>query len=129
MERYAYTRQYRLLSMVVLMLLSASTATSAAEVKFSPHRVGRFRAEACGVADFNNDGKPDIVAGMYWYEAPKWKTHKFRDSAAKLDPQGKTHAVDEKGKGYYDDFSNGLDEFTGDAQPTSPESPLSIDAP
>ena len=35
--------------------------------------------EAAGVADFNNDGKPDIVSGDTWYEAPKWTPHKFRE--------------------------------------------------
>ena len=80
MGRYAYSHQCRLLSIVVLVLLSASAATSAAEVKFSPHRVGRFRGEACGVADFNNDGRLDIIAGSFWYEAPKWKPHSSTSS-------------------------------------------------
>lgn len=37
-------------------------------VKFVAHRIGQFRSEACGVADFNRDGKLDIIAGPYWYE-------------------------------------------------------------
>ena len=106
MGRYAYSHQCRLLSIVVLVLLSASAATSDAQVKFSQHRIGRFRGEACAVADFNNDGKLDIIAGSFWYEAPKWKPHKFRFLEGKLDPQGKTHTVDNNGKGYYDDFTN-----------------------
>ena len=106
MGRYAYSHQCRLLSIVVLVLLSASAATSDAQVKFSQHRIGRFRGEACAVADFNNDGKLDIIAGSFWYEAPKWKPHKFRFLEGKLDPQGKTHTVDSNGKGYYDDFTN-----------------------
>jgi len=75
-------------------------------LEFQQHRVGTFRSEACAVADLNNDGKLDIVAGSFWYEAPDWKAHKFRDLAAKLDPQGNTHSVAENGKGYYDDFTN-----------------------
>jgi len=39
-------------------------------IKFKMHRVGTHRSEACGVADFNNDKKLDIVAGEFWYEAP-----------------------------------------------------------
>ena len=41
------------------------------------HRIGNFRSEACCVADFNNDGKPDIVAGPYLYLAPDWKPQRF----------------------------------------------------
>jgi len=37
-----------------------------------------FRAEGCAIADINRDGKPDIVAGDSWYEAPNWKRHVFR---------------------------------------------------
>ncbi len=32
-------------------------------VRFVMHRIGNFRSEACGVADFNGDGKLDVVAG------------------------------------------------------------------
>ena len=42
------------------------------------HRIGNFRSEACGVADFNGDGKLDVVAGEYLYLAPDWKPVKIR---------------------------------------------------
>jgi hypothetical protein len=64
---------------------------------FVMHRVGTFRSEACGVGDFNNDGKPDIVAGPYVYLAPDWKPVKIRELKG---------SVNEKGIGYYDDFAN-----------------------
>ncbi len=38
----------------------------------------QFQAEECAIADINRDGKPDIVAGDSWYEAPSWKRHLFR---------------------------------------------------
>ena len=35
--------------------------------------------EAACAADINGDGKPDIVCGDTWYQAPDWTPHKFRD--------------------------------------------------
>jgi hypothetical protein len=98
-------------TLVLATMLSSCLALEGAlkpptKVTFVMHRVGRFRSEACGVGDFNNDGKLDIIAGDYWYEAPNWKPHKFRSLADKLDDQSKTHTVDEKAKGYHDDFMN-----------------------
>jgi hypothetical protein len=37
-----------------------------------------FRSEGVAVADVNRDGKPDILAGDVWYEAPDWKMHEIR---------------------------------------------------
>jgi hypothetical protein len=66
-------------------------------VKFVMHRVGTFRSEACGVGDFNNDGKIDIVAGPFLYLAPDWKPQKIRTLKGE---------VDNEGNGYYWDFMN-----------------------
>jgi hypothetical protein len=97
-------------SLILIFLLLAAITTSSAAAQKSPtfvvHRIGQFRSEACGVADFNNDGKLDIVAGPYWYEAPHWKPHQFRSLEGKADEKGKTYKVDEKGVGYWDDFMN-----------------------
>jgi len=59
--------------------------------------VGRFRSEACGVGDFNNDHRLDIVAGEYLYLAPHWKARKIRTLKGEVDDQG---------KGYRWDFMN-----------------------
>lgn len=36
-----------------------------------------FRAEGVAVADVNRDGRPDILAGNLWYEAPFWTPHEI----------------------------------------------------
>ena len=78
---------------------------TSSEIKFVMHRIGAFRSEACGVGDFNNDGKLDVVAGPCLYVAPDWKPQNIRELSGK---------VDEEGKGYYDDFMNVVMDVDGD---------------
>ena len=84
----------RLLFFIVLL---CCVTASAEEIRFQMHRIDTVRTEACGVADFNNDGKPDIVAGEYIYLAPDWKRIKIREIQTN---------IDDKGKGYAFDFAN-----------------------
>ena len=37
-----------------------------------------FVSEGVAAADFNHDGKVDVVAGDVWYEAPEWNMHELR---------------------------------------------------
>ncbi|WP_080240984.1 FG-GAP repeat domain-containing protein [Spirosoma rigui] len=39
-----------------------------------------FISEGVAVADLNKDGKMDIVAGYYWFEAPNWTRHELAPS-------------------------------------------------
>ena len=39
-----------------------------------------FVSEGVAVADLNKDGKTDIIAGYYWFEAPNWTRHEMAPS-------------------------------------------------
>jgi len=71
------------------------------------HRVGNYRSEACGVGDFDSDGKLDIVAGPNVYLAPEWKAVKIRELKG---------SVDEQGDGYMYDFMNAPLDVDGDGR-------------
>jgi hypothetical protein len=81
----------------ILSTFVAPFAVLAAPPEFEMHRIGQFRSEACGVGDFNNDGKLDVVAGPFIYLAPEWKAVEIRKLKGK---------VDEQGNGYMYDFMN-----------------------
>ena len=68
----------------------------------------KFHSEGVAVADVNKDGKPDLLTGEHWYEAPGWKPHEmqpFKDHA-KLTENGL--------KGYSRSFACWADDFNGD---------------
>lgn len=47
---------------------------------------GDFLSEGVSVGDFNKDGKTDIAAGYFWFEAPNWTRHEFFPSRV-FDPK------------------------------------------
>jgi hypothetical protein len=89
-------------SLFVLLVLPA--ALTAAEVKFTKQILDReFRSEGVAVADVNRDGKPDVLAGALWYEAPDWKPHEI-DKPQKFQWDG----------GYSDAFIQAAADVDGD---------------
>jgi hypothetical protein len=49
------------------------------DIRFKLRLIDPGYCESVAVADFNNDGKLDILSGEYWFEAPSWTVHKIRD--------------------------------------------------
>lgn len=86
----------------------AKIARRAGGVQFKARRIGNCRTEACGVADFDGDGRLDVVAGPYLYLAPAFRPRKIRE--VKTD-------VTEDGKGYARDFMNLPLDVDGDGRP------------
>jgi hypothetical protein len=67
-------------SIALTLGVAALFATSRpSEILFEKHTIDLGAAETCALADINGDGKLDIVAGEYWYEAPNWTPHHFRE--------------------------------------------------
>src|SRR5262245_50298036 len=82
-------------SVASLVLLSVSVVFAGDENWQRLKLDDTFRSEGAAAADFNHDGKIDVVAGDVWYEAPDWHMHGFR-------PVGK-YQFD---KGYSQSFAN-----------------------
>ena len=71
-----------------------------------------FYSEGANFADFNGDGKMDIVAGPYWYEGPDFKTkHEYYPP-----PDGKENKAVDK-HGYSKNFFAYTYDFNGDGNP------------
>lgn len=72
------------LSIVVLVQLLSACDTSyvngqtSDKVHFKKITLAtEFISEGVAVADVNKDGRMDIVAGTFWFEAPTWKRHEI----------------------------------------------------
>ena len=48
------------------------------QIQFKKHiSIDEYVTEGTAVGDINKDGKMDIIAGPYWFEAPDWKRHEL----------------------------------------------------
>ena len=90
--------------LMAMLIVAAVSLAAQAEVRFVKTVLDTtFRSEGVAIADVNRDGKPDILAGDVWYEAPGWKMHEIR-------PPGDYNPA----KGYSNTFSNYAFDINGD---------------
>jgi hypothetical protein len=73
MRIYVFAASALLLAAALLCLAARSP-----EIPFERKTIDLGISETCAIADFNNDGKPDIFSGEAWYENPTWKRHQVR---------------------------------------------------
>jgi hypothetical protein len=62
---------------VVVVFLQGAPRTP--DVPFAIHAIDGGASETAAVADLNDDGRLDMISGEFWYEAPGWTKHRFRD--------------------------------------------------
>jgi hypothetical protein len=67
------------LAVVVAVAAGLLAAPRPPDVPFQSKMIDGGASETAAVADVNRDGRPDIVSGEYWYEAPSWQPHRFRE--------------------------------------------------
>jgi hypothetical protein len=70
-----------ILGVTVLSTLATSSLAASKDTPITWKKTvieGKFRSEGVAVADVNKDGKPDIMIGDSWYEAPSWTKHDIR---------------------------------------------------
>ncbi len=64
----------------LLAFFTSSTREAPAPVSWRAVTIERrFRSEGSAIADVNRDGRPDIMVGELWYEAPSWTPHEITE--------------------------------------------------
>jgi hypothetical protein len=73
------------------------------ELLFEKTMLDPGASESAAFADVNGDKRLDIVSGEFWYEAPAWTPHRFREIAFL--------------NNYVDDFADLVADYDGDGAP------------
>jgi hypothetical protein len=66
------------LSLAFIGLVATQTPGTTA-AGFRVHAIDKTLCETAAVVDVDNDGRLDILACEYWYEAPSWTRHRIAD--------------------------------------------------
>jgi hypothetical protein len=81
MKTYTWLLAFLVLAVPAMILATAPAREeekAGSEITWKKTMIDRvFRSEGVAVADVNKDGKPDILIGEAWYEAPDWKMHEI----------------------------------------------------
>jgi hypothetical protein len=67
----------------VLMSAAISSVSQSRppDISFVTRLIDPGASETAAVADVNRDGRLDIISGEFWYQAPGWTKHRFRELA------------------------------------------------
>lgn len=72
-------KKFTILSLFGILILNISYSQTSNDFK-KTILTRDFISEGVAVGDLNKDGKMDIVAGYYWFEAPNWIKHEMAPS-------------------------------------------------
>ena len=89
-----------------LCFISLASIQCFCQLRFHKQMIAAESFESVNVFDVNNDGKPDIVSGAFWYEGPEFITRHFIGHVERTGPTGE----------YWDDFATIPIDVNGDGR-------------